>query len=84
MVREVAAQRTAADREDHVVERRAAHQRADLLALADLEAARVEHAVRRDLGIEARARVVVGMAERVADQPDHLWRELREGPGDRP
>ena len=80
---EVAPQCTAADREHHVVHRRTPYQPADLAELLQREAARLEHAVRRDLGIEARDRLPLRMQEGVADRAQHDWAEALEGPHQR-
>ena len=66
---EVAAQRTGADGEDDVVHRGAIDQaHPDRPEVVEGEAARVEHAVRRHLGVEARHREFVRAADELADE----------------
>ena len=80
---EVAPERAAADGKHRVVDRRARHELADALELVDREAARLEHAVRRDLAVEARDRQAIRVQPHFAQRADDGGRHLAQHAGER-
>ena len=81
---QVAAQGSAAHGEHGVVDRRARHERTDALEVLDQEAPRLEHAVRRHLGVEARDGHVLLAEPHVAERTEDGRRDLAERTGERP
>ena len=81
---QVAAQRAAAHRQHGVVDGGAGHRAADGLEFVEREAARLEHAVRRDHRVEARRRQLVRPQQQVAGQRQRRRRGTPHGAAQRP
>jgi hypothetical protein len=80
---QVAAQRPAADGEHGIVDRGTRDEAAHLLELVDREAAGLEHAMRRHLGVEARDRQALRVQPELAQRADERGRELPHRSGQR-